>query len=70
MPLFKKQRNETSAKAPVRLTRAEQKEIQAVIRRYKGDGKPHSAQKVIPTRPCIRIRRMPGDALNLFQSAI
>ena len=45
MPLFKQQRNETSAKAPVRLTRAEQKEIQAVIRRYKGDGKPHSAQE-------------------------
>lgn len=46
--MFKKQRNETSAKAPVRLTRAEQKEIQAVIRRYKGDGKPHSAQESIP----------------------
>ena len=48
MPLFKKQKNETSAKAPVKLTRAEQKEIQAVIRRYKGDGKPHSAQESIP----------------------
>ena len=46
--IVQKQRNETSAKAPVRLTRAEQKEIQAVIRRYKGDGKPHSAQESIP----------------------
>ena len=46
--MFKKQKNETSAKAPVKLTRADQKEIQAVIRRYKGDGKPHSAQESIP----------------------
>ncbi len=47
-PLSKKQKNETSAKAPVKLTRAEKKEIQAVIRKYKGDGKPHSAQASIP----------------------
>ena len=33
---------------PVKLTRAEKKEIQAVIRKYKGDGKPHSAQESIP----------------------
>ena len=46
--MSKKQRNETSAKAPVKLTRAEKKEIQAIIRRYKGDGKPHSAQESIP----------------------
>ena len=48
MPLSKEQRNETPGKAPVKLTRAERKEIQAVIRRYKGDGKPHSAQESIP----------------------
>lgn len=46
--MSKKQKNETSAKAPVKLTRAEKKEIQAVIRKYKGDGKPHSAQVSIP----------------------
>ena len=46
--MSKKQKNETSAKAPVKLTRAEKKEIQAVIRKYKGDGKPHSAQESIP----------------------
>ena len=46
--MSKKQKNETSAKAPVKLTRAEKKEIQAVIRKYKGDGKPHSAQTSIP----------------------
>ena len=46
--MSKKQKNEMSAKAPVKLTRAEKKEIQAVIRKYKGDGKPHSAQASIP----------------------
>lgn len=46
--MSKKQKNETSAKAPVKLTRAEKKEIQAVIRKYNGDGKPHSAQASIP----------------------
>lgn len=46
--IVQKQKNETSAKAPVKLTRAEKKEIQAVIRKYKGDGKPHSAQASIP----------------------
>ena len=46
--MSKEQRNETPGKAPVKLTRAERKEIQAVIRRYKGDGKPHSAQESIP----------------------
>ena len=44
MRLSEKQRNEP----PVKLTRAEKKEIQAVIRKYKGDGKPHSAQASIP----------------------
>jgi len=48
MPLFKKQRNEAQERTPVKLTRAEKKEIQAVIRKYKGDGKPHSAQESIP----------------------
>ena len=46
--MFKKQRNEAQERTPVKLTRAEKKEIQAVIRKYKGDGKPHSAQESIP----------------------
>ena len=46
--MSKKQRNEAPEKKPVKLTRAEKKEIQAVIRKYKGDGKPHSAQESIP----------------------
>ena len=33
---------------PVKLSRAEKREIQAIIRRYKGDGKPHTAQESIP----------------------
>ena len=48
MRLSKKQTQEAQAKTPVKLTRAEKKEIQAVIRKYKGDGKPHSAQASIP----------------------
>ncbi len=52
--MSKKQKNETSAKAPVKLTRAEKKEIQAVIRKYKGDGKPIRRRPVFPMRPCIR----------------
>ena len=31
-----------------KLTRAQKKEIDAVIRKYKGDGKPHTAQATIP----------------------
>lgn len=31
-----------------KLTRAERREIEAVIRKYKGDGKPHTAQDSIP----------------------
>ena len=31
-----------------KLTRAERREIEAVIRKYKGDGKPHTAQESIP----------------------
>ncbi len=37
-----------SAKAKRRLTRAEKKQIAAVIRQAKGDGKPHTAQQTIP----------------------
>ena len=48
MRLSKKQKQEAQAKTPVKLTRAEKKEIQAIIRKYKGDGKPHSAQESIP----------------------
>ena len=44
MRLSEKQRNES----PVKLTRAEKREIQAIIRKYKGDGKAHSAQASIP----------------------
>ena len=46
--MSKKQKQEAQAKTPVKLTRAEKKEIQAIIRKYKGDGKPHSAQESIP----------------------
>lgn len=31
-----------------KLTRAEKREIEAIIRKYKGDGKPHTAQDTIP----------------------
>ena len=31
-----------------KLTRAERKQIEAIIRQAKGDGKPHSAQASIP----------------------
>ena len=44
MRLSEKQRNEP----PVKLTRAEKREIQAIIHKYKGDGKAHSAQASIP----------------------
>ena len=37
-----------NADRPVKLSRAEKREIQAIIRRYKGDGKPHTAQESIP----------------------
>ena len=37
-----------SAKAKRKLTRAEKKQIAAVIRQAKGDGKPHTAQETIP----------------------
>ena len=46
--MSKTQRNEPQAKTSVKLTRAEKKEIQAIIRKYKGDGRPHSAQESIP----------------------
>ena len=42
--MSEKQRNEP----PVKLTRAEKREIQAIIHKYKGDGKAHSAQASIP----------------------
>ena len=38
------------AKGKRKLTRAERKQIEAVIRRAKGDGKPHSVQDSIPFR--------------------
>ena len=37
--MSKKQKQEAQAKTPVKLTCAEKKEIQAIIRKYKGDGK-------------------------------
>ena len=33
---------------PKKLTRAQKKEIDAVLRKYKGDGKPRTAQATIP----------------------
>lgn len=44
----KAEKSERPAKAKRRLTRAEKKQIEAVIRQAKGDGKPHSAQDSIP----------------------
>ena len=35
-------------KSPKKLTRAQKKEIDAVLRKYKGDGKPRTAQATIP----------------------
>ena len=37
-----------NAAAKRKLTRAEKREIEAIIRKYKGDGKPHTAQDTIP----------------------
>ncbi len=37
-----------TAEKPKKLTRAQKKEIDAVIRKYKGDGKPRTAQDTIP----------------------
>lgn len=48
MRLSEKQRNEP----PVKLTRAEKREIQAIIRKYKGDGKAHT----VPLRDDVRER--------------
>ena len=39
---------ETATKPKRKLTRAEKKEIAALIRKAKGDGKPHTAQQTIP----------------------
>ena len=36
-----------NAVAKRKLTRAEKREIEAIIRKYKGDGKPHSSQDTI-----------------------
>lgn len=44
--MFKKAAPTTAAKR--KLTRAEKKQIEAVIKQYKGDGKPHTAQDSIP----------------------
>ena len=38
------------AKAKRKLTRAERKQIEAVVRQAKGDGKPHTVQDSIPFR--------------------
>lgn len=40
-------RKQSMADKP-KLTRAERKQIEAVIRKYRGDGKPHTAQDTIP----------------------
>lgn len=41
-------RQKSPAGAKRKLTRAEKKEIAAIIQRAKGDGKPHTAQQTIP----------------------
>ena len=46
-----KRANNAEAKAVAeksKLTRSEKREIEAVLRKYKGDGKPHTAQDTIP----------------------
>ena len=48
MPLSNKQKQEPQAQSPGKLTRSEKTDIQAIIRKYKGDGRPHSAQDSIP----------------------
>ena len=47
-----------AVKNPVKrkLTRAEKKEIAAVIQAAKGDGKPHTAQQTIPYSPIGKSR--------------
>ena len=39
---------EMASKPKRKLTRAEKKEIATLIRKAKGDGKPHTAQQTIP----------------------
>ena len=47
--MFKKKTPAAAKEAPKRkLTRAEKKQIEAVIKQYKGDGKPHTVQDSIP----------------------
>ena len=65
--MSKTQRNEPQAKTSVKLTRAEKKEIQAIIRKYKGDGRPHSAQESIPYEAMYQDGRVPGDGQHIFQ---
>lgn len=43
-----RQRGSKSMADKPKLTRAERKQIEAVIRKYRGDGKPHTAQDTIP----------------------
>ena len=45
---------ETAAGTKRKLSRAEQKQIAALIRQAKGDGKAHTAQQTIPTCRCTR----------------
>ena len=53
-----KQKQEPQPKTPVKLTRAEKREIQAIIRKYKGDGKApfragqHPLSGHVPGRRC------------------
>ena len=46
----KAEKREKPAKPRRKLTRAERKQIEAIIRQAKGDGKPHSVQDSIPFR--------------------
>ena len=43
-------KNERPARAKRKLTRAERKQIEAVVRQAKGDGKAHTVQDSIPFR--------------------
>ena len=57
------------AEKPVKrkLTHAERKQIEAVIRQAKGDGKPHTVQDSIPVSEYVPRRPMQAGGRDLLQ---
>lgn len=55
------------AKPKRKLTREEKKQIAAIIRQAKGDGKAHTAQQTIPLHQPVPGRDMPGDGKEIQQ---